>query len=262
MNASWVASAARSESRMIRQARAYRRVVAAVTNAANASWSPCIARRTSAALIVDVATLPARDRAAAGLPPGRHGCKDGFRRQPALARPVSVHDEHRSVSLARRLEVAQERDALAIGRPCRSEVAPGRAGFGLTGLASADLPGLRAIGTHDPDSLVLTLAAGVRDRGAVRAPVGELVLGLRAGRERLGLAAIGVHDPDLLVDPGVVGVGVVLVGEHDLLPVGGPRGIVVGAAGLAVRTARERDEIAARGIHYIDLGVLVRALGP
>src|SRR5262245_49513803 len=99
---------------------------------------------------------------------------------------------------------------------------------------------------HDPDALAVELPARVRDRPPVGAPTGELILRVRPGGQRTGVAAVGVHDPDLLVRPeAALRVAVVLMGVDDLLAIGRPGRVDVGAARLAARTAREGFEAGA-----------------
>ncbi len=186
MNASWVASAARSGSRTMSAGQGVQpRVVAAVTSAANASWSPRIARldvvrRSSSS----ASHLPAR--AVRASPSTRARCSSPRRRRriatPARAWMISRPATHRgchggtpgvigAVVIRAGHSIGVHHEDRAIGRAERPGDRAGTRCF----LPSGDHAG--------PQSL----PARARTR---------IVRPLRQPLSCCGLAAVGVHDPD------------------------------------------------------------------
>src|SRR5207249_5953479 len=130
-------------------------------------------------------------------------------------------------------------DAAAVGRPCGAVVGRVIGDRVLVGAVGVHHPDVAPARVDDVDDAVRVGEVG--DLGAVRAPVGHLVFGLRVEGELRLAGAVGVHHVDLR------GAGAI-AGEDDLAAVGREGGVAVVAG-----AARQPGEAAAIAPDHVDV---------
>src|SRR4029079_3487235 len=139
--------------------------------AANASWSPCIARLTTNAFAIPMqppdGAWSAAQRDAPCLP--GWDCVKTRRGDGVCAGPVGIHHGHLAVRDAKVRQVAEEDDLPAVGRPCRAPVVTTRARDRIRCRAAGQLAGTGAIRVDRPDPFTAEHAVAVRDLRAVGA---------------------------------------------------------------------------------------------
>ena len=234
-------------------------------SAANASWSPPIASWTSRALIVGwlppVARVEPDERSVAPVrhhtvecqfpAPTPRACQEGtaWRLCPATSWCWSLPSAF--ITNTGRLLMPSpwnaRRNAIFVpsGDQAGPKSSPVAQGVGSEGPHPLSWCWLVPFGVHDPDAAE---AGRVRDLGAVRTPVRDLVLERRIGREGVLVAAVGVHHPDLRVERVSVTVELLRVDERDLAAVRRPRREGVHAVGADTGAVGELGEPAARSL--------------